>query len=167
MCITCSALPTTHVPFPWTTDFFVEPVHGTKGRSAGSFEIVKTKRCIDNTTTSCDPGWGVDLTIRNNASAVTSVIGDTDGDAFFQVTLSGSHNYCKVDTGSNGLGPGASVEIFEMKGLSCAVRQMPVEGKYVVVLEVSTTHKEDCKSYGPGEPSNTCPGPIMLGTASL
>ena len=146
---------------PWTTDFYLQRVNATARE--GDLTIAPTKRCCDNTTKCCDPGWGVDVKIQGNAS-VTSTIWDDDGDGYFQVSQ-GPSAYCKVDTGSNGLGPGASVEIYEVKGLACRVRVLPLSsvGHYAVVIDVNRSHKEDCKSYSPDDPTNTCPGPIMLG----
>merc|ERR1712087_394870 len=72
---------------------------------------------INTTQRGEDPGYGVDLLIKSQS--VTAMVWDDDGDAFF-VLQSGSA-FCKIDVGSNGLGPGLEVEVFEQKGMDCQI----------------------------------------------
>merc|ERR1711934_386776 len=137
----------------WCVDFYIEPTNDT---------IVHPT--ISHTTRDQDKGWGVDLDIVN-ASYVHTNIWDDDGDGFFQLNV--QNNYCKIDSGSNGLGPGAQVQVYEMNGLACHVHKVALasgnnETLYTLHVTTAATHKEDCKDQAPGSPKNNCPPPMML-----
>merc|ERR1712232_372542 len=80
-----------------------------------------------------DPGFGVDLTI--NGSKLDADVWDDDGDAYFM--LSQGNASCKVSVGSNGLGPGLEVEVFQQRGLMCNVVNS-TGGPTVYALVLST-----------------------------
>eukprot|EP00929_Paragymnodinium_shiwhaense_P078818 TRINITY_DN4088_c0_g1_i1.p1 TRINITY_DN4088_c0_g1~~TRINITY_DN4088_c0_g1_i1.p1 ORF type:complete len:609 (+),score=173.22 TRINITY_DN4088_c0_g1_i1:59-1885(+) len=97
-----------------------------------------------------DHGYGVDLSITDRT--VDANVWDDDGDAFFEVSKgSGS---CSIDVGSNGLGPGLTVEVFKQKGLQCQVSRSTGGPKdYVLSLAADDdlAGSADCDS-------TLCPG---------
>jgi len=135
----------------WNVEFYVA-VNSTNA----------TKFTIEPVHRGEDPGWGVDVAI--SPPKVDANIWDTDGDSFFAVRTANAS--CSVDVGSNGLGPGAQVTIFQQEGLKCDVVQMGCkEGTpptYSVIISAEVSHAHDCGSKHPGYPANDCPEPIML-----
>eukprot|EP00658_Telonema_sp_P-2_P020429 TRINITY_DN1807_c0_g1_i10.p1 TRINITY_DN1807_c0_g1~~TRINITY_DN1807_c0_g1_i10.p1 ORF type:complete len:104 (-),score=19.30 TRINITY_DN1807_c0_g1_i10:308-619(-) len=96
-----------------------------------------------------------------NQTVIHSDIWDTDGDSFFEVSSHGDS--CRVDTGSQGLDPGASIEVFQMSGLQCVptLREGKRDGCFVFDMALKVTHSSDCGS--PNRPN--CPPPIKPSVA--
>merc|ERR1711939_142882 len=95
-----------------------------------------------------DPGWGVDMIFSGRSAGEQTVhtsIWDTDGDGFFMIQV--GKNYCKVDSGSNGLAPGATAEVFEISGLKCTLTSttsVPQSGCFKFGVFLNETHAADC-----------------------
>merc|ERR1711907_736289 len=93
-----------------------------------------------------DPGYGVDMDFSKGTDEqlVHTTITDTDGDGFFQVQMGAA--YCKVDSGSNGLDPGPSAEVFEMSGLQCMMKTSANQpnGCFQIGIFLNQTHDSDC-----------------------
>merc|ERR1711870_91400 len=88
---------------------------------------------------------GVDLKVHD--TAVFANVWDTDGDAYFMLADKGAA--CKVSVGSNGLGPGLMIEVFQQRGLACKVTANSGGPKmYTIVLsaEIMPDHHADCDS---------------------
>merc|ERR1712217_474132 len=92
-----------------------------------------------------DPGYGVDLKVRGNQ--VDAGVWDDDGDAFF--TVSRATDFCKISVGSNGLGPGLMVEIFQQHGLVCTVMSSsdgPKQTTLKLTVDSTSDGMADCNS---------------------
>ena len=107
----------------WCIDFYVAPTNNTGALVA-----------LNGTQRAGDPGWGVDIKI--DGEVVRTSIWDTDGDGFFQMRL--GDKYCKIDAGSEGLGPGAQMQVFEMNGLACHLRNTNATAGNSYVIEVTS-----------------------------
>eukprot|EP00927_Polykrikos_kofoidii_P054959 TRINITY_DN49286_c0_g1_i1.p1 TRINITY_DN49286_c0_g1~~TRINITY_DN49286_c0_g1_i1.p1 ORF type:complete len:466 (-),score=67.21 TRINITY_DN49286_c0_g1_i1:374-1771(-) len=69
-----------------------------------------------------DPGYGVDIAFHGKGTSTPVVEGrvwDDDGSGFFEVFQGNSS--CKIDVGSNGLGPKLQVMVFMQNGLDCRI----------------------------------------------
>jgi len=96
-----------------------------------------------------DLGYGVD---RNMTGRIIDAgIWDDDGDAFFKASR--GHAFCEIRVGSNGLGPGLEVEVYEQRGLDCQVVSSsggPVSYALSMSADATRGHKVDCHSPAPG-----------------
>merc|ERR1712196_46785 len=126
--------------------------------------VTKTVR---GTAPDIDPGWGVDLMFSgrdpSGDQTVHTTIWDDDGDGFFQVQVGDA--YCKVDSGSNGLAPGATAEVFEQAGLKCSLTQIRahLDGSSCFKFKISLneTHAADCVTpEAHRDPKGDCPPPV-------
>merc|ERR1719401_3058365 len=90
-----------------------------------------------------DPGYGVDIIIKNRT--VEARVWDDDGDGFFEI--SHGNAYCKVDVGSNGLGPGLQVMVYEQRGMDCQIsgRGGPTTFQLKVAMKLAPNGNADCK----------------------
>merc|ERR1719473_525418 len=99
-------------------------------------------------------------------NVVDALVWDTDGDAFFEIRRGSAA--CKVDVGSNGLGPDLYVEVFEQHGLDCTVvaaRGGPKDYVLSMAAEVSTDGSIDCdnscnNSWHPEVPKAVSTAPV-------
>lgn len=109
---------------------------------------------ISKVPRSGDQGWGVDLNI--SLSIVQANVWDADGSAFFMLTRGGAS--CKVSVGSNGLGPGLEVEIFQQHGLVCNVASgTGGPTNYLVTLSADLMLNPDADCDSTYCPDGACP----------
>jgi hypothetical protein len=92
---------------------------------------------------SSDPGYGVDIVIHNRT--VEARVWDDDGDGFFEVSYGSAS--CKVDVGSNGLGPGLQVLVYEQRGMDCQISGWggPTFFQMKLAMKLAPNGDADCK----------------------
>jgi len=90
-----------------------------------------------------DPGYGVDIVIKNRS--VEASVWDDDGDGFFEISRGNA--YCKVDVGSNGLGPGLQVMVYEQRGMDCRIsgKGGPTTFQLELAIQLAPNGNADCK----------------------
>lgn len=95
---------------------------------------------VKNATRSTDKGYGVDLDFSTDGMVKAS-IEDDDGDAFFEVLV--NNGSCKVDVGSNGLGPGLTVEVYAQKNLLCEVAGVATKQEADYLVTLTAEHQQN------------------------